>query len=219
MKTKKQTTCPAVKLTGPELLRAAVNQIIEHPETWNQRSWHCGTSHCVAGWCNVLAGNGTVEGNSVLIREVGISPGEAEWLSQPHRSLPDIYNFAKKVLSNRDGFNRDGFDRAGFDRDGFDRDGFDRAGFDRDGFDRDGFNRAGFNRDGFDRAGFDRDGFDRDGFNRAGFNRDGFNRDGFNRAGFNRDGFDRDGFDRDGFDRDGFNRAGFNRDGKKLPLL
>jgi hypothetical protein len=181
-------------LRGAQLLRAAVNHIIEHPESWDQARWHCGTSHCLFGQCQIMAG---FPQTSNGIREqvqyaLGISQSEAAWLSAPNRLLPEIYGFAKKMLDPK------------FDSDGFDSDGFDRAGFDSDGF-----NRAGFNRAGFNRAGFDSDGFDRAGFNRAGFNRYGFDR-----AGFNSDGFNRAGFDSDGFNSDGFDRAG-----KKLPLL
>lgn len=118
------TTETKEPLRGPELLRAAVNQIIEHPDTWNQSKWHCGTRHCIAGWCQVLAGKiQTDQANSDMRDLVGLSDNEASWLSEGHRSLSDIYFFAKNVLANRAGF-----DRAGFNRDGFDRAGFDRAG-------------------------------------------------------------------------------------------
>lgn len=45
-------------LRGTALLVAAVNQIIRHQETWDQKGWHseCGTKHCVAGWMQVLGG-------------------------------------------------------------------------------------------------------------------------------------------------------------------
>src|ERR1700730_12207739 len=43
-------------LKGKELLRAAVNRCITHPEEWRQTTWHCGTEHCIAGRCQVLAG-------------------------------------------------------------------------------------------------------------------------------------------------------------------
>ena len=31
-------------------------QIIQHPETWDQNHWHCGTTHCFGGWCQIAAG-------------------------------------------------------------------------------------------------------------------------------------------------------------------
>jgi hypothetical protein len=168
-------TTIAPKLTGEKLLKAAVNQILAHPETWDQSQWHshCGTKHCIAGWCQILAGlrRDDATASSDAANALGISSRDATFLFQGNRTIGQIYHFAKN------------FNRAGFDRAGFNRAGFNRAGFDRAGFNRAGFNRAGFDRDGFNRAGFNRAGFDRDGFNRAGFNRDGFNHDGFNRDG------------------------------------
>ena len=134
-------------LRGERLLKAAVNQILAHPETWNQSSWHCGTQHCIAGWCQILAGRPQ---NSATVADeamddLGISVTERAWLFASARRLVEIYGFAERFS-------------AGFDHDGFDRDGRDRAGFDRDGFDRNGRDRAGRDRAGFDRAGRDRDG-------------------------------------------------------------
>ncbi len=40
---------PTTPLRGLELLKAAINQIIAHPATWEQSTWHsdCGTRR---GW-------------------------------------------------------------------------------------------------------------------------------------------------------------------------
>ena len=168
---------PAVPLRGEKLLKAAVNQILAHPETWNQVVWHCDTGHCIAGWCQILAGrpqNSATVADEAM-NDLGISFAERAWLFAGSRRLVEIYGFAERFSA---GFDRDGRDRAGFDRAGFDRDGFDRYGFDRAGRDRDGFNCDGFDRYGFDRAGRDRAGFDRAGRDRAGRDRAGFDRDG-----------------------------------------
>lgn len=37
-----------------ELLDKALKIIREHPEHWNQRHWHCGTSHCLAGHVQII---------------------------------------------------------------------------------------------------------------------------------------------------------------------
>ncbi len=142
------------KLTGEKLLKTAINQILLHPETWQQSNWHsgCGTKHCIAGWCQILSGKEqSQDAMEDAKKSLGITDFEASQLFRSNCTISEMYYFAEN------------FDRAGFNRDGFDRDGFDRAGFNRDGFNRDGFNRAGFNRAGFDRAGFDRAGFDRAG--------------------------------------------------------
>jgi hypothetical protein len=117
-------------LTGEKLAKTAVNQILNHPNTWNQCTWHsgevkngCYTKHCVGGWIQVLGG--CSENAISVIRDVrellGISAYEADWLCGGDRSLTEIYSFVARLSDT-------GFDRAGFDRDGFNRVGFDRAG-------------------------------------------------------------------------------------------
>jgi hypothetical protein len=143
---------PVVELRGPALLATAVNEILAHPETWDQRHWHCNTKHCVFGHCQILAGRPVNE--SIIFSEVqellDISHGDASWLSSGDRTLPEIYCFTKAL---REGPGEDGYNRAGYDRDGYNRAGYDRAGYDRDGYDRDGYDRDGYNRAGYDRAG------------------------------------------------------------------
>ena len=102
-------------LTGERLLKTVVNQILAHPETWRQQEWRssCGTKHCVAGWCQLLAGKPLL--NSMAKEDaqaaLGISDAEANHLFRLRCTLSEIYSFAEN-------FNRDGFYRAGFDRDG-----------------------------------------------------------------------------------------------------
>jgi hypothetical protein len=169
---------PPTPLRGPELARAAVNHILDHPEQWDQRHWHCGTTHCFAGTCQVLAGRpADPDSCSAEVRELlGLTPHEARWLFAADRTLGQIHGFVAIMLAeaDRDGRDRDGYDRAGYDRDGYDRAGYDRAGRDRDGRDRDGYDRDGRDRDGYDRDGRDRDGRDRDGRDRDGRDRDGW---------------------------------------------
>jgi uncharacterized protein YjbI with pentapeptide repeats len=40
----------------PGLAKRVLQQITEHPESWDQKVWHCRTRHCIAGWAVVLAG-------------------------------------------------------------------------------------------------------------------------------------------------------------------
>jgi hypothetical protein len=118
------------QLRGPELLCAAVNQILAHPDTWNQTQWHCGTAHCIAGHCEMLTGGPTSDTARNVRELVGLSYGDADFLFARHRTLPEIYAFAKTF--------RDGYDSAGYDRDGYDSAGYDSAGYDSDGYDRAG---------------------------------------------------------------------------------
>lgn len=49
-----------MKIKNWPLFLSAIEQIIRHPETWNQNTYAsktaCGTSFCVAGWVAKLAG-------------------------------------------------------------------------------------------------------------------------------------------------------------------
>ena len=109
-------TEPKIKepLRGEKLLKTAVNQILAHPETWNQKEWHseCGTKHCIAGWCQILSGKPSSDQAKEDAKEaLGISESDADYLFRGGCSLGEIYYFAQHF--NRDGFNRDGFDRDG----------------------------------------------------------------------------------------------------------
>ena len=138
----------------------AFNHILAHPDEWDQSQWHCGTTHCLFGHCQILAGI-PVNSESCLqgvMRLTGLSRDDAEWLADARRTLPEIRAYLDHAIRGVPYFNSNGRDRAGFDR----------AGFDRDGFDRYGYNRAGYDRAGFDRAGYDCAGYDRNGRDRAG---------------------------------------------------
>ena len=39
-----------------ENFQKVLDQITAHPETWDQTDWHCGTTHCFAGWAQLLSG-------------------------------------------------------------------------------------------------------------------------------------------------------------------
>jgi hypothetical protein len=118
MSVKKTKKKPA-GLCGKEILRAAVNQIIDHPDTWEQSMWHseCGTEHCIAGWCQILSGH-RADSRKVCddaIMALGISKDHADWLFNPLRSLPEIHAFTENLLKgniNWNGDDRDGDDKA-----------------------------------------------------------------------------------------------------------
>jgi hypothetical protein len=167
MATETATKPGGKSLRGAELLRAAVNQIIEHPETWIPHEWHCGTTqpgnvHCLARWCQILGAlRENVNPNEV--RELlGVSVEDANWLWSPRRTLSDLRYYAKETLAGRAVF-----DSYGLGRDGFDRDGFDIRGLDANGRDRGGFG-SDYGYDGYDCHGFDRDGYNRAGRGRGG---------------------------------------------------
>jgi hypothetical protein len=66
-----------------ELAYAVLDQIDAHPETWNQATWDCGTSACIAGWAVRLSGGRSEERFPVTVvvdgppEIVGLEVGEA----------------------------------------------------------------------------------------------------------------------------------------------
>ena len=44
-----------------ELLQKTLNAIKANPQHWNQKTWHCGTSHCFAGFAELIANNIPIE--------------------------------------------------------------------------------------------------------------------------------------------------------------
>ncbi|MDE2000739.1 MAG: hypothetical protein KGI52_17635 [Burkholderiales bacterium] len=154
-----------------ERIKAILDHIEAHPETWNQRNWHCGTTHCFAGHAQLAAG--------MLANDKTVRADAREWLSLTRAEADYYFARARTLDQLREllvPLDADGYDHSGFNRAGFNRDGHNGDGYDRGGYDHSGFNRAGFNREGYDRAGYDRDGYDRNGYDRDGFGRDGFNR-------------------------------------------
>ncbi len=143
------------------LLSQVVNQLVAHPETHNQSSWHCGTSHCVGGWSQVFAHGTEVhkypeDSHTDATALLGLSLADAVWLFDSRRTISEIHNFATMRIADTD---RDVYGR---DACGYDRDGYDRSGRDRDGYGRYVYG-YGYDKDGYDRSGHDRSGHDRDG--------------------------------------------------------
>jgi hypothetical protein len=96
-----------------ERFKQVLDQIQQHPETWKQDTWHCGTTHCFAGWAQILSG---CEANTDTARRdariwLDLSIAEADWLFSP---MSTMENFVE-MLENRAGYNRAGYDRDGLD--------------------------------------------------------------------------------------------------------
>ena len=56
-----------------ELLQKTLDTIKANPKHWNQRYWHCGTSHCLAGFAELLANNLSVETSEEQVRALKLS--------------------------------------------------------------------------------------------------------------------------------------------------
>ena len=70
-----------------ELLQKTLDTIKANPQHWSQNSWHCGSSHCFAGFAELIANAVPIETheddvlNMRRIKKLGVStPIEAERL-------------------------------------------------------------------------------------------------------------------------------------------
>lgn len=90
------------KLRGVALLRAAIDFILAHPESWDQTIiWHssCGTRHCLFGICQIIAGLEPNHDNCFQeVRELlNLSVPDAAWLCAPNRTIGQIRWFADEM--------------------------------------------------------------------------------------------------------------------------
>jgi len=91
-----------------QLLADVFNHIITHPETHNQRKYHCGTSHCVAGWTQVL-------GRGPMPEYPLDATYDANYLFASERTASEIHRRASQLI-NEDSCSE--YDEHGRDRDG-----------------------------------------------------------------------------------------------------
>lgn len=91
-----------------ERYQKIINQILEHPESWNQCVYHshCRTKHCIAGWAQMHRNGGTCNpwGSDGIIRAEA-----AEWLellpSQARYLFFSTRTFRELEYGYRDGYN------------------------------------------------------------------------------------------------------------------
>ena len=131
-------------------LKAVLQQIEDHPETWNQGGWHCNTSHCVGGWAQVMSGK-EEDSDYVVIHArkwLSLSETEAKYLFNAYRTLDQIRTFVKQA---EDCVNGNEFPYYGYDRNGRDKNGLNRQGIDIDGYDIHGYDSDGLDRNNQER--------------------------------------------------------------------
>lgn len=85
-------------MPNTQLAYRVLDLIEAHPEHWNQRRWHCGTSHCFAGFveCLVLGANPFNSWSAELTRSEVKENFKKQWegtrLSQFSQFYLDITN-------------------------------------------------------------------------------------------------------------------------------
>jgi hypothetical protein len=83
-------------------LNLVLKTIQKNPQCYDQRSWHCGTTHCFMGWAQVLAGK---EANSDTVNAdatkwLRLTNDEFQVLADGGNSLKRIKRLVKLFSSN-----------------------------------------------------------------------------------------------------------------------
>ncbi|MDE2000043.1 MAG: hypothetical protein KGI52_14085, partial [Burkholderiales bacterium] len=75
-----------------ERIRAILEHLEAHRETWYQARWHCGTTHCFAGHAQIAAGKAPDDDTaSADAREwLSLTRAEADWYFSPNRTLSEL---------------------------------------------------------------------------------------------------------------------------------
>ena len=130
-----------------------ISHILDHPETWSQQVWHCGTTHCFAGHVQIMGG--CPENGETCLEDMidllGCSEEDASWLVYTGRTLGELCAYVASYVDGTPYFDADGFGKDGFDRYGYGRNGYNRHGYDCHGYDRYGYDRRGYDHHGYDR--------------------------------------------------------------------
>lgn len=139
-----------------EVLVKALALIEANPEHWDQTRWHCGTTHCLAGFCDIVQDNIC----EIDIKEIRYNT-DISTFSRKHQGLGYLFEPYNTLDYLREEINYlvEHGEITGFDSIGYDEDNQDREGYDREGYDNDGHNRKGYDRDGYDEDGYDCDGY------------------------------------------------------------
>ena len=84
------------------LLQLTLDTIKENPQHWDQTSWHCGTTHCFAGFAELILKNLSLdtyvdgyeingwEVNDYAIAKLGLTDDQAVQLFNPTNTLEDL---------------------------------------------------------------------------------------------------------------------------------
>lgn len=120
--------------------KQVLENIKEHPESWNQKIWHCGTQHCFAGWAEMFENSEFKPFSEVIAlfesyptdwnksqftiqvatKWLDLDFHQADWLFSPNRKIEDF----ERELKNHHLYDKNGLDHDGFDRDSVNKNDF-----------------------------------------------------------------------------------------------
>jgi hypothetical protein len=114
-------------MINTELLQLTLKTIKENPEHWDQTRWHCGTSHCFAGFAELIENNIPLDTpDSILVEEynfgenfyssdekqfhwytetsvrrrLGITPHDADVLFYYHNTLQELEEYVNVLIKD-----------------------------------------------------------------------------------------------------------------------
>lgn len=82
-----------------ELLQLTLNTIKENPQHWNQQSWHCGTTHCFAGFAELLAKHIPIDTEEqILIDKYNLGKNVLDYFSRTSKPSWNTEENAANIL-------------------------------------------------------------------------------------------------------------------------
>ena len=102
-----------------ELLQKTLDTIKAKPQHWDQTKWHCGTSHCFAGFAELIAHKVSIDTDEEVLKDdlrffsprfddwstsehatelLGISDDDAETLFASYRTLEDLEEMVASLI-------------------------------------------------------------------------------------------------------------------------
>jgi hypothetical protein len=110
-----------------ERFKIIVNRIKDNPSCWNQKVWHCGSAHCIAGHAQIDSGK-AADGATArrdAIEWLDLSEQEANCLFAAHRTIKDF----ETVIARGSIYDADGYDLDDCDCEGYNKRGYDPFGY------------------------------------------------------------------------------------------
>lgn len=159
-----------------KILDKALKLIEANLNHWNQQKYHCGITHCLAGFCDLVIEGVSSEqlsnyiydkhdsnfaNNNTILNYLFHQDNDMDYIARNIQHLKNtqvISGIDSDGMSFNDShFNKNDYKENNYDEDGFDKYGFDEYGFDENNFDENNFDENGYDKNGFNEYGLTKD--------------------------------------------------------------
>ena len=107
-----------------ENFKLVLNQIKSHPETWDQKNWHCESAHCFFGWAQILSGKAVNTDN--VLRDarsfLETTKLEEKYIVNAYRTIEGFEKFLNFYKANPSGYDEEGYNFFKLNKNGGSRD-------------------------------------------------------------------------------------------------